>query len=220
MLVAEDDPSLGEALAGILRSSGYIVDVVADGESALAHTNCFDYSVAVLEGRIPRLPGIDVVRRLRLRGYQVPVLMLGGRDVPQDLVAGLDAGADDYLLKPFDPGELLARLRALQRRPADMLPPVLAVGDLQCDPASHKVWFGDRRPDLTATELRILEVLMRRSPGLADRRQIAHQAWQDEACPLASNTIDVHVARVRRKLCGARVRIEPVRGIGYRIVPG
>jgi two-component system copper resistance phosphate regulon response regulator CusR len=145
--------------------------------------------------------------------------MLSGKGAPQDRVAGLDAGADDYLVKPFDFGELLARLRALQRRPAEVLPPRLVVGGLQCDPASHEVRFGDTRLPLTTIELGILEMLMRWSPLVADRRQIAQHVWDNEADPLGSNTIDVHLARLRAKISGANARIETVRGIGYRIVP-
>jgi DNA-binding response OmpR family regulator len=218
VLVAEDDETLGEVLARRLRNGGYVVDLVADGESALRYTRCYEYSVAVLDWRMPGLSGIDVVHQLRRRGTQLPVLMLSGRDTPQDRVAGLDAGADDYMVKPFDFGELLARLRALQRRPAGVLPPTLVIGDLECDPASREVWFGDTRPSLTTTELGILEMLMRRSPSVADRRQIAQHVWDNEADPLGSNTIDVHLARLRSKITGANARIETVRGIGYRIV--
>ena len=218
VLVAEDDESFGEVLARALRKGGYVVDLVADGRTALAYARCYDYSVAVLDWRMPAVPGIDVVRQLRRRGSRLPVLMLSGRTAAHDRVAGLDAGADDFLVKPFDFGELLARLRALQRRPVNMLPPKLVIGDLECDPASRAVRLGDRRPALTATELRILEVLMRCSPAVADRRQIAQQAWEDDIGLLGSNTIDVHLARLRGKLTGAQARIETVRGVGYRIV--
>ncbi|HEX8006560.1 MAG TPA: response regulator transcription factor [Trebonia sp.] len=219
VLVAEDDQSLGEVLARRLRNGGYVVDLVADGVTALCYTRCYDYSVAVLDWGMPGMSGIDVVHQLRRRGTRVPVLMLSGKGTPQDRVAGLDAGADDYLVKPFDFGELLARLRALQRRPVEVLPPRLVVGDLRCDPASREAWFGDTRPSLTTIELSILEMLMRWSPSVADRRQIAQHVWDNEADPLGSNTIDVHLARLRSKISGANARIETVRGIGYRIVP-
>lgn len=218
VLVAEDDECLGEVLARALANRGYVVDVVTNGEAALTYTRCYDYAVAVLDWGIPRMSGLDVVRQLRRRGARVPVLMLSGRDTPLDRVAGLDAGADDYLVKPFDFGELMARLRALQRRPPDMLQPTLVVGDLECDPAARVVQFGGIRPALTATELGILETLMRRSPKVADRRQIAQQVWSDDAEPFGSNTIDVHLARLRTKITGASARIETIRGIGYRIV--
>jgi DNA-binding response OmpR family regulator len=217
VLVAEDEP-LGEVLASLLSSGGYAVDVVTDGEAALAYTRCHDYSVAVVSSEMPRLPGIDVVRQLRRHGVRLPVLLLSGRDTPRDRVAGLDAGADDYMAKPFDVGELLARLRALQRRPASLLMPTLTVGDLECDLASRDVRFGSRHVALTTTEAAILETLMRFSPAVASREQIAQQVWRDYAQMFGSNTIDVHVARLRGKLTGAKARVETVRGIGYRIV--
>jgi len=167
---------------------------------------------------MPGVSGIDVVRQLRRHGTRTPVLMISGRDTPEDRVAGLDAGADDFMVKPFDLAELLARLRALQRRPQEVLPPRLVVGDLECDPASREVRIGDRRTALTSTELGILETLMRFSPVVADRRQIAQHVWINEAETFSSNTIDVHLARLRAKLSGSRARIETVRGIGYRIV--
>ena len=144
--------------------------------------------------------------------------MLSGKAEPQDRVAGLDAGADDYLVKPFDLGELLARLRALQRRPAVALPAALTIGDLEFDQARHEVRTGDRHLALTTIELRILETLMRLSPAVANRRQIAQHAWWDVPDPFGSNTIDVHMARLRRKLTGTAARIETVRNVGYRLV--
>ena len=218
VLVAEDDYSLGAVLADGLRNRGYVVDLVGDGETALCYTRCYEYSVAVLDCLMPGLSGIDVVRRLRRRGARTPVLMVSGKGTPEDRVAGLDAGADDYMVKPFDFAELLARLRALQRRPSHMLPPLLVIGDLECDPASREVRFGGQRPALTSTELGILEMLMRFSPAVADRRQIAQHVWTDEVSTFSSNTIDVHLARLRAKLSGSTARIETVRGIGYRIV--
>jgi DNA-binding response OmpR family regulator len=142
VLVAEDDESLGGVLALTLQQRGYVVDLVADGESALSYSRWYQYSVAVVDWQMPRMPGIDVVRQLRRRGDRLPVLMLSGKSEPPDRVAGLDAGADDYLVKPFDLGELLARVRALQRRSAGVVPPVLTVGDLEYDQAGHHVRSG------------------------------------------------------------------------------
>ena len=220
VLVAEDDGSLGEVLAAGLRNHGYVVDLVTDGQAALSYSRCYDYAVAVLDWLMPGLSGIDVMHQLRSRGIQTPVLLISGKTAPEDRVAGLDAGADDYLVKPFVFAELLARVRALQRRPPDVLPPRLVVGDLEWDPASREVRFGDRRPMLTSTEVGILETLMRISPAVADRRQIAQHVWTNEIDTLSSNTIDVHLARLRAKLIGSAVRIETVRGVGYRIVAG
>src|SRR5215469_16951866 len=220
VLVAEDDGSLGEVLAAGLRNHGYVVDLVTDGNLALSYSRCYDYAVAVLDWLMPAVSGIDVVHQLRRSGIQTPVLLISGKTTPEDRLAGLDAGADDYLVKPFVFVELLARVRALQRRPPDVLPPRLVVGDLEWDPASREVRFGDRRPMLTSTEVGILETLMRFSPAVADRRQIAQHVWTNEIDTLSSNTIDVHLARLRAKLIGSAVRIETVRGVGYRIVAG
>ena len=219
VLVAEDDASLGEVLARGLREQGYVVDLVPDGETAASYLRFYSYEVAVLDWRMPRLSGLDLVQRLRRAGVATPVLMLTARDTPADRIAGLDAGADDYLVKPFDFGELLARLRALQRRPRQAQQPRIAVGNLEFDPAAREVLVAGQRPALTGTELGILEILLRRSPGVADRRSIAQHVWDNEADAFGSNTIDVHLARLRSKLAGAGVRIETVRGVGYRICP-
>jgi DNA-binding response OmpR family regulator len=218
VLVATADDTLGCLVAERLTSGGYVTDLVADGRRALSYGRCYDYAAAVLDWLLPTVSGIDVVRLLRRRGVSAPVLMISGKDTPEDRVAGLDAGADDFLVVPFDIQELLARLRALQRRPAQLLPARLVVGDLECDPASRQVSFGGCRPSLTSTELGILETLMRFSPAVAGRRQIAQHVWANDADPFGSNTIDVHLARLRGKLSGSRVRIETIRGVGYRIV--
>lgn len=218
MLVAEDDPGLRSVLERGLREGGYVVDAVADGEEALDYLRTYDYEVAVLDWRMPRMSGLEVVQRLRSRGSSLPVLLLTARDTAADRVTGLDEGADDYLVKPFDFGELLARLRALQRRPPSALAPRLAVGDLVLDPSTREVHAGDTEPALTATELAILELLLRRSPAVVDRRTIAVQVWDQEADAVGSNTIEVHMARLRSKIAGASVRIETVRGAGYRVV--
>src|SRR5271166_7160831 len=167
VLVAEDDEGLGEVLARGLREQGYVVDVVPDGETAASYLRFYRYEVAVLDWRMPRLSGLDLVRRLRRGGTPTPVLMLTARDTPADRIAGLDAGADDYLVKPFDFGELLARLRALQRRPPVSRSPRIKIGELQFDPAAREALIRGERPAFTSTELGILEILMRRSPGVA-----------------------------------------------------
>ena len=217
MLVAEDDEKLGEVLTRGLREQGYVVDLVPDGETAANYLRFYSYEVVVLDWRMPRLSGLDLLARLRRNGTSTPVLMLTARDTPADRIAGLDAGADDYLVKPFDFGELLARLRALQRRPPSVQAPRLAIGAVEFDPAAREVVVRGERPAFTTTELGILEILMRRSPGVADRRSIAQHVWDNEADAFGSNTIDVHLARLRAKLAGAGVRIETVRGVGYRI---
>jgi len=218
--VAEDDTGLRRVLARGLRENGYVVDAVPDGKQALAFLRTYDYEVVVLDWRMPEVSGIEIVQETRRRGSAVPILMLTARDTTGDRVSGLDAGADDYLVKPFDFAELLARIRALQRRPASALAPELTIGDLVLDPATRAVRIGSQTPTLTSTELAILEILMRRSPSVVDRRAIALHAWDEEADALGSNTIDVHLARLRAKLAAAHARIETVRGVGYRIVAG
>src|SRR5947209_15367639 len=141
VLVAEDDENLGAVLARGLREQGYIVDLVPDGETAAAYLRFYQYEVAVLDWRLPKLSGLDLVQRLRRAGPNgaIPVLMLTARDAPADRIAGLDAGADDYLVKPFDFGELLARLRALQRRPPAAQAPRLTIGEVEFDPSTREV---------------------------------------------------------------------------------
>jgi DNA-binding response OmpR family regulator len=222
ILLAEDDEHLGEVLVRGLREQGYAVDLASDGESAGSFLRLYEYAAAVIDWRMPGLSGLDLIRQLREGrrgsiGQVTPVLMLTARDTPADRIAGLDGGADDYLVKPFDFGELLARLRALQRR-TRQAQLRLKVGDLEFDPVARHAEVDGRIPALTMTELGILETLMRRSPGVATRLAIAQQVWPDEADAFGSNTIDVHLARLRAKLADVRVRIETVRGVGYRIV--
>ncbi|HZC64555.1 MAG TPA: response regulator transcription factor [Streptosporangiaceae bacterium] len=218
VLVAEDDRGLRETLSRGLRESGYTVDAVPDGQAAVEYLRTYDYEVVVLDWRMPQVSGLEVLQWMRRDARANPVLMLTARDTPRDRVTGLDEGADDYLVKPFDFAELLARLRALQRRPRTAQPPRLAVGDVIYDPAAQEVRIGSQRPALTATERGILEMLMRRSPAVVDRRSIAQSVWANDADALGSNTIDVHMARLRSKLAGGRVRIESVRAVGYRIL--
>ena len=218
VLVAEDDDGLRSVLERGLRENGYAVDVVSDGEQALSYLRTYDYEVAIVDWRMPVLSGLDVILRLRQLGSALPVLMLTARDAAEDRVSGLDAGADDYLVKQFDFGELLARVRALQRRGPALQTLVISIGNLQLDTNSREVTFGSTRPRLTATELAILEILMRRSPAVVQRRSIALAVWDEEADALGSNTIDVHLARLRAKLASSGAKIETVRAIGYRIV--
>ena len=218
ILVAEDDRGLREALSRGLRESGYTVDAVPDGQAAVEYMRTYDYEVVVLDWRMPQVSGLEVLQWMRRDARANPVLMLTARDTPRDRVTGLDEGADDYLIKPFDFAELLARLRALQRRPRTAQPSKLVVGNVIYDPAAQEVRIGSQRPALTATERGILEMLMRRSPAVVDRRSIAQSVWANDADALGSNTIDVHMARLRSKLAGGQVRIESVRAVGYRIL--
>jgi DNA-binding response OmpR family regulator len=218
LLVAEDDPGLRSVLERGLAAAGYVVDAVADGDEALAYLRTYQYEAAILDWRMPRRSGLEVLAELRGAGSRVPVMLLTARDAPADRVAGLDQGADDYLVKPFNFDELLARIRALQRRSPALLRPTLTIGNLTIDPATREATTPRGELGVTAIEYGILEILARRSPAIVERASIALHVWAEEAEGLASNTIDVHVARLRSKLLGANVRIETVRGIGYRLV--
>ena len=220
VLVAEDDPALRSVLERGLRENGYVVDAVGRGDDALHLLGLYEYALAVLDWRMPGSPGVDVVAEVRRRRLATPVLMLTARDTVADRVMGLDAGADDYLVKPFAFDELLARLRALQRRPAAADQPMLAAGALRYDPGTREAAVDGRPLGLTPTERTILELLMRRRPAAVTRAAIAQHGWADESDPLGSNTIEVHVARLRAKLAGAGVRVVTVRGIGYRLEDG
>lgn len=217
VLVAEDDVALRDVLVRGLTEGGYVVDAVGDGAAVLAHLAVYEYDAVVLDWRMPVMSGRDALSAMRARRDTTPVLMLTARDQPADRVAGLDSGADDYLVKPFDFGELLARLRALQRRGSADRGPVLRCGDLEFDPATRDVRVGAREIAITATELAILELLLRRCPAVVTRRSIVLHVWPSEADAIGSNRIDVHLARLRAKLAGAGARIETVRGVGYRL---
>ncbi|MGH7686549.1 MAG: response regulator transcription factor [Candidatus Dormibacteria bacterium] len=217
VLVAEDDPGLREVLTQGLEEAGYFVDAAADGPEAIDLLRFYEYDVAVVDWRMPGATGLDVVSWARNHNHQAALLMLTARDTPDDRIAGLDAGADDYLVKPFDFGELLARVRALQRRPRNVDGPVLTRGRLALDPIRRTVLLRGDPVSLTATEYSILELLMRRSPAVVDRKSIAEHAWRDETQPLGSNAIDVQLSRLRAKIPNAGVRIVTVRGAGYRL---
>jgi DNA-binding response OmpR family regulator len=216
-LIVEDDPGLRSVLARGLQENDYVVDAVGNGDEAVRYLRGYEYEVAVVDWRIPGMSGVDVIRWMRRHRHCARILMLTARDTSADRIAGLDAGADDYLVKPFDFGELLARLRALQRRPQSVQQTELVVGDLRFEPATRLVRVGGRPATLTAIEFGILELLLRRSPTVVPRRSIAVHVWDEEADAMGSNTIDVHLARLRAKLAGAQVRIETVRGVGYRL---
>jgi DNA-binding response OmpR family regulator len=218
VLLAEDDEGLRDVLTRGLREEGYVVDAAANGDDALTYLSVNEYGVCILDWRLPRTSGFDIVRWLRQRREGTPILMLTARDEPADRVAALDEGADDYLVKPFDYGELLARLRALLRRSAGDRSPVLRCGSLLLDPSTRETSIRGEAVELTAREFAIAELLMRRSPAVVLRRSIALQAWPEEVEAVGSNTIDVHMARLRAKLARSDARIETVRGSGYRLI--
>jgi DNA-binding response OmpR family regulator len=217
VLVAEDDPGLREVLVLGLEDQGYQVDSVERGDEAIDQLRWYEYDVAVIDWRMPGAPGIDVVSWARRNQRPTALLMLTARDAPPDRIQGLDAGADDYLVKPFDFGELLARVRALQRRPRGVDQPIVQRGRLALDPVKREITADGEPVGLTVTEYHILELLMRRSPSVVDRKAIAEHAWADETEPLGSNAIDVQLSRLRAKLPASGIRIVTVRGAGYRL---
>jgi two-component system OmpR family response regulator len=218
VLVVEDEKKLGELLGRGLREEGYAADVADRGEEALWMARAVEYDAIVLDVMLPGADGFEICRRLRRDRVWTPVLMLTARDAVEDRVVGLDAGADDYLTKPFAFEELLARIRALTRRGQVERPSVLEVGDLRLDPAAHRAWRGDRELDLSAKEFAMLELFMRR-PGLTlSRTQLLDGAW-DIAFESRSNIVDVYVRYLREKIDRpfGRNSIETVRGVGYRL---
>jgi DNA-binding response OmpR family regulator len=219
VLVAEDEPGLRDVIVLGLADAGYQVDAVGRGDEAIDQLRFHEYDVAILDWRMPGAEGVDVVRWARRHERPTAVLMLTARDTVDDRVEGLDAGADDYLVKPFEFSELLARIRALQRRPRGVGGPVLQQGRVALDPARRVASVAGRDIWLTPTEFLILEVLMRRAPAVVERKAIAEHAWADETDPIGTNAIDVQMSRLRAKLVGGGVRIVAVRGSGYRIEP-
>lgn len=218
VLVAEDDAGLRSVVARGLRESGYVVDAVPDGQVASDHLLAYDYEVAVIDWRMPGQDGLALIEGLRRRHDSTPVLMLTARDSAADRVIGLDGGADDYLVKPFHFSELLARLRALQRRAPHVVGPVLECGDLRFDPATRKVTVDGEEVPLTARETALAELFLRRNRAVTTLRDIALQLWPQETDAVGSNTIQVHILRLRKKLVRSQVCIETIRGVGYRLV--
>jgi two-component system response regulator MprA len=215
ILVVEDEPKLAAALDEGLREAQYTVDVAADGEEALDFARTSTYDAMVLDIQLPSIGGLEVCRRVRAQGSLTPILLLTARDTPDDKVAGLDRGADDYLTKPFELAELLARLRALLRRNGAQKDGLLRVADLVLDPASRAVHRAERPIELTTREYKILETLLRRPGWVVTRDAIIESVWGFEF-PDSSNLIEVYVGRLRRKL-GEPPLILTVRGSGYRL---
>jgi two-component system OmpR family response regulator len=219
ILVVDDERAVRDSLRRALELQGYEVELASDGAEALARLAANGQPDAVvLDILMPGIDGLEVCRQIRRRGSSVPVLMLTARDAVEDRVAGLDCGADDYLVKPFSFAELLARLRALARRGPVERPVVLEVDDLRLDPATHRVWRGDSEISLSPKELSLLEAFMRRPGQVLSRYQLLEHAW-DYAYENRSNVVDVYVRYLRNKIdrpFGAD-SIETVRGTGYRL---
>jgi DNA-binding response OmpR family regulator len=220
VLLAEDDPAIAEPLARALTREGYDVDVRADGSGALARTGQGHVDLVILDLGLPDLDGLDVCRRMRADGLTAPVLVLTARADEVDTVVGLDAGADDYVTKPFRLAELLARVRALLRRGGvDVVDaPVSSVGPVRVDAASRRAWLGEAELSLTAKEFDLLRVLLRSAGSVLTREQLMRDVWETEWWS-STKTLDMHVSWLRRKLGddAAHPRyITTVRGVGFR----
>jgi len=220
VLVVEDDPAMAAMLGRGLHRAGYAVDTAGTGTDAVWSISETDFDVVVLDAMIPPPDGFEVCRQIREKGRWVPVLMLTARDGTFDKIRGLDAGADDYLTKPFALEELLARVRALIRREPMQRPTVLRVGDLVLDPASRTVHRGDTRIPLSAKEFALLQELMRRAGETLTRTYLIEHVW-DFAYDGASNVVDVYVRYLRDKVDRpfGRDTIRTMRGAGYRLDP-
>jgi DNA-binding response OmpR family regulator len=222
VLLVEDEPHAGHVLARGLREHAYAVDVAVDGDSAIFLVGTTDYDAVVLDVMLPSKDGFTVCRTIRESGCDVPILMVTARDAVEARIEGLDAGADDYLIKPFDFGELLARLRALVRRGRlPLLAERLSIGPLAIEARSRRVWIRDREVRLTAKEYALLEYLARRAGDVVSRGDIAEHVWDEHYDPL-SNVVDVYVQRLRRKLDrpGDDSLIKTRRGEGYQLTTG
>lgn len=214
ILVVEDDALLGDAIQAGLKQAGFAVDWVKDGMQADQALGTEPYDAAVLDIGLPRLSGLEVLRRLRQRKATIPVLLLTARDTVDDRIQGLDSGADDYLVKPFDMGELAARLRALIRRASGNTAPSLFAGDVTLDPSAHVVTCRGNTIDLSATEFALLHALLLNAGKVLSRAQLEEKlyAWGEE---VESNAIEVHIHHLRRKLYPEL--IETIRGVGYLV---
>ena len=215
VLVVDDEPAVRVALERALRLEGYDVDLAADGDEALSRLSHEAPDAVVLDVLMPNVDGLEVVRRMREARDQTPVLMLTARDTVSDRVAGLDAGADDYLVKPFALAELNARLRALLRRSTDGGAPVLRFGDLTMDARTRQVTRAERTIDLTRTEFNLLELFLRNPRQVLTRSLIFDRVWGYDFGP-SSNALEVYIGYLRRKLGEPRL-IHTVRGVGYAL---
>ncbi|MBV8195761.1 MAG: response regulator transcription factor [Candidatus Dormibacteraeota bacterium] len=216
LLVAEDDPKLCDVLARGLERAGYVLDIARRGDEAFALLQHNNYACCIVDWRMPGMDGVELISAARRRGMRTPMLMLTARDTPADRIAGLDAGGDDYLVKPFDFGELLARIRALLRRPL-RAPDALTVGSLVVEPALHQARCGGDELGVTPIEYSLLELLARRASTVVPRRELIRHAWPDAIDGVGSNTVEVHVARLRAKIARCDVVIVSVRRAGYRL---
>ena len=214
ILLVEDDPQLGDGLTIGLRQAGFAIDWVKDGNSADRALQSETFDLVVLDLGLPRLSGMEVLSRARSRRQTLPVLILTARDATGDKVSGLDAGADDYLVKPVDLDELAARIRALTRRSAGRAAPLLTRGDLALDPAAHSVTLAGAPVELSSREFSLLQMLLENAGRVLSRSQLEQSVygWRDEP---DSNALEVHIHHLRKKLGSELIRT--LRGVGYTI---
>jgi DNA-binding response OmpR family regulator len=221
ILVVEDDPLISITLKHLLSSQSYAVDTVADGQAGWEMAEAFEYDLIVLDIKLPKLNGIDLCQQLRARGYRMPILMLTGIDDRQEKAIALNTGADDYVVKPFDSIELLARVQALLRRGKVALAPVLEWGNLRLDPSKHEVTYKARPLSLTPLEYALLELFLRDDQRVWSQAEILARVWASDR-PRGEETVRYHIKELRRKLqaVGAPFElIETVYGFGYRLNP-
>lgn len=217
LLLAEDDPMIGASVEQGMRRAGFVVDWCRDGKAAELALGTGTYALLMLDLGLPKQDGLELLRKLRRAGSDIPVLIVTARDAVGDRVAGLNLGADDYLIKPFDLDELEARARALIRRRAGRTLPTLSLGALLLDPVSHEATLGGQRLSLSQREFALLEVLMEQPNKVYSREDLEERmyGWDEE---ISSNAIEVHIHNLRRKL--GKNWIRNVRGVGYKIVDG
>jgi DNA-binding response OmpR family regulator len=217
ILVVEDNKKMSRFLARALSEEGYAVDVVGDGTTAIEQIQSLPYDLVILDWMLPEVDGLSVCRTVRARGCQVPILMLTARAEVAERIAGLDAGADDYLAKPFDLGELLARVRARARRNAGG-EGALRVGPLVIDRVERRALIDGKRIELTPREFALLAYLAREAGRVVPRTELLAKVWETSFDP-GSNVVEVHVKNIREKLGPHAGLIETVRGVGYRLSP-
>lgn len=221
ILIVEDDERIAESLAEALTDQHYIVDIAGDGEKGWEFVEALTYDLILLDLMLPKLDGLSLCQQLRSQGYRMPILLLTARDTTADKVAGLDVGADDYVVKPYKLQELMARLRALLRRGGLDAPPVLQWGNLQLDCSTCEVAYNRRSVQITPKEYRLLELFLRRGCRVFSRSAILENLWSFEEPP-GEDTVKTHIKRLRQKLKVAGAPddfIETVYGLGYRLKP-
>lgn len=218
ILVVEDEPGVSQFIQQGLRESGYVVDTARDGREGLEYALSIPYEAIILDIMMPKMNGVEMLAEMRNQRIKTPVLLLTARDTVEDRVKGLDAGADDYLVKPFAFSELLARLRALLRRPPLQAPPTLQVADLEMDVVTRTVRRGGNAIELSPREFSLLETLLRHQNQVLTRTQLAQQVWEFDYLA-DTNVVDVYIGYLRRKIDRPHVfpLIHTVRGIGYKL---